>query len=158
MKKNKFIINTKSKNYPLYIGYNILGQTGNILKKNLPGVKKIAIISDNKIPKKIVNELKKSLKKYKISIFFLKSGEKSKNIKSVFSLVNSLLSLKFNRSDCVVALGGGVVGDTSGLTANLTKRGVKFVNIPTTLLAQVDASIGGKTAVNSNNGKNLIGT
>ena len=49
MKKNKFIINTKSKNYPLYIGYNILGQTGNILKKNLPGVKKIAIISDNKI-------------------------------------------------------------------------------------------------------------
>ena len=158
MKRIKFIIKTKSKSYPFFIGHKILNQTGSILKKNLPNVKKIAIITDNKIPKKIVSQLKNSLKNYKVNVFFLNSGEKSKNIKSIFTLVNSLLKLKFNRSDCLIALGGGVVGDASGLTANLVKRGIKFVNIPTTLLAQVDASIGGKTAVNSNYGKNLIGT
>ena len=68
------------------------------------------------------------------------------------------LKKKFNRSDCLIAFGGGVLGDLSAFISSLTKRGIKFVNIPTTLLAQVDASIGGKTGINSNQGKNLIGT
>ena len=93
MKRIKFIIKTKSKSYPFFIGHKILNQTGSILKKNLPNVKKIAIITDNKIPKKIVSQLKNSLKNYKVNVFFLNSGEKSKNIKSIFTLVNSLLKL-----------------------------------------------------------------
>jgi len=73
-------------------------------------------------------------------------------------IIEKLLNNNFNRSDCVIALGGGVLGDLSAFVSNLTKRGIKFINIPTTLLAQVDASIGGKTGINSSQGKNLIGT
>ena len=69
-----------------------------------------------------------------------------------------MINDNLNRSDCVIAFGGGILGDLSAFAASLTKRGVKFINIPTTLLAQVDASVGGKTAINSNQGKNLIGT
>ena len=69
-----------------------------------------------------------------------------------------MLKNNLNRSDCIISFGGGVIGDLSAFVSNLTKRGIKFVNIPTTLLAQVDASIGGKTAINSIQGKNLIGT
>ena len=72
--------------------------------------------------------------------------------------MNNLLKNNFNRSDCVIAFGGGIIGDLSAFVSNLTKRGIKFINIPTTLLAQVDASIGGKTGINSHQGKNLIGT
>ena len=134
MKKNKILIKTKSKKYPLYVGNHILKQTNTLLKKYLPGVKKIAIITDNKIPKKIIKTLMHSLKNYETKIFFLKAGEKSKNIKTIFLLTNQLLKYNFNRSDCIIALGGGVVGDISSLTSNLTKRGTKFVNVPTTLL------------------------
>ena len=72
--------------------------------------------------------------------------------------MNDCFKDNFNRSDCIISLGGGMIGDISAFISNLTKRGIKFINIPTTLLAQVDASIGGKTGINSNQGKNLIGT
>ena len=84
--------------------------------------------------------------------------KKTKSIKVVNKIIEKLLKDNFNRSDCVIAFGGGVLGDLSAFVSNLTKRGLKFVNIPTTLLAQVDASIGGKTGINSEQGKNLIGT
>ena len=73
-------------------------------------------------------------------------------------LIDQLLKKNFHRNDCLIALGGGVLGDIAGLAASLTKRGIKFINIPTTLLAQVDSSIGGKTGVNNKYGKNLIGS
>jgi 3-dehydroquinate synthase/shikimate kinase/3-dehydroquinate synthase len=98
------------------------------------------------------------LKKYDLRIFKLTTNEKTKSIKVVNKIIEKLLKDNFNRSDCVIAFGGGVLGDLSAFVSNLTKRGLKFVNIPTTLLAQVDASIGGKTGINSEQGKNLIGT
>ena len=158
MENTKLIVKTKSKSYPIYFGNNILNTTGRLVKKNLPGVKKICIISDNKLPIFLLNKLIKSLKKYELKIYKLSATEKTKSLKVANKIIEHLLSDNFNRSDCVIALGGGVLGDLSAFISNLTKRGLKFINIPTTLLAQVDASIGGKTGINSNRGKNLIGT
>ena len=158
MKSNKLIVKTKSKSYPIYFGNNILHSTGKLIKKNLPNVKKICIICDNKIPKKLFKKLIKSLKNYDIKLFKLPAKEKTKSLNIANKIIEFLLINNFNRSDCVIAFGGGIFGDLSAFVANLTKRGIKFINIPTTLLAQVDASIGGKTGVNSNHGKNLIGT
>jgi 3-dehydroquinate synthase len=158
MKKTKIVVKTKSKSYPIYFGNNILNITGNLIKKNLPGVRKICVISDNKLPKTLFKKLIKSLKKYKLKVYKLPSNEKTKNLKVANKIIEQLLKNNFNRSDCIIAFGGGVLGDLSAFIASLTKRGLKLVNIPTTLLAQVDASIGGKTGVNANQGKNLIGT
>ena len=158
MKNIKFIVKTKSKSYPIYFGNGNLSLIGQLLKKNLPGVKKICLISDNKLPKKFHKKLIASLKKYDLKIFKLSVSEKIKNFKVANSIIEKLLKYNFNRSDCVIAFGGGVIGDLSAFISNLAKRGLKFVNIPTTLLAQADASIGGKTGINSEQGKNLIGT
>ena len=158
MKNNKLIVKTKNKSYPIYFGNNILSTTGRLMKKNLPNVKKICIISDNKLPKILLKKLIKSLKKYELKVYKLSANEKTKSLKVANKIVEHLLKDNFNRSDCIIALGGGVLGDLSAFISNLTKRGLKFINIPTTLLAQVDASIGGKTGINSSQGKNLIGT
>ena len=158
MKNTKFTVKTKSKSYPIYFGSNILNTTGKLIRRNLPNVNKICIISDNKLPKLLLKSLIKSLKQYDLRIFKLLVNGKIKNIKVANKIIEQLLKDNFNRSDCIIGLGGGVLGDLSAFISNLTKRGLKFVNIPTTLLAQVDASIGGKTGINSTQGKNLIGT
>ena len=158
MKSTKIIVKTKSKNYPIYFGNNILNLVGKLVKKNLPDVKKICIIADNKLPNFFLNKLINSLKKYDLKVYKLLSSEKTKSLKVASGIIEKLLNDNFNRSDCVIALGGGVLGDLSAFISNLTKRGLKFINIPTTLLSQVDASVGGKTGVNSKQGKNLIGT
>ena len=158
MKIIKLNVKTKTKNYPIYFGNNILNKTGKLVKKKLPGVKKICIISDNKIPKKLLMQLLKSLKNYDIKLFKLTANEKNKSLSVANKIIEQLLKINFNRSDCLISFGGGILGDLSAFISSLTKRGIKFINIPTTLLAQVDASIGGKTGINSNQGKNLIGT
>jgi len=158
MKNTKFIVKTKSKSYPIYFGNNILNTTGRLIKKRLPGVKKICIISDEKLPGLLLKKLIGSLKKYELKVYKLSANEKTKSLKVAHKIIEQLLKDNFNRSDCIIALGGGVLGDLSAFISNLTKRGLKLVNIPTTLLAQVDASIGGKTGINSSQGKNLIGT
>ena len=158
MKNTKFIVKTNSKIYPIYFGNNIINRTGRLVNENLPGVKKICIISDKKLPKFILKKLVKSLKNYEVKIFELAVNEKIKSFKIANKIIEELLKNNFNRSDCVIGLGGGIIGDLSAFISNLTKRGLKFINIPSTLLAQVDASIGGKTGINSKQGKNLIGT
>ena len=158
MKSTKIIIKTPSKTYPIYFGSKIIKSTGLIIHKNLPNVRKICIITDKKVPSKILKELSGSLKKYKIKIYKFASVEKTKEFSVANKMVETLIKENFNRSDCVIALGGGIIGDFSSFVASITKRGLKFINIPTTLLAQSDSSIGGKTAVNSSQGKNLIGT
>tara|TARA_Y100000590_G_scaffold341821_1_gene390114 strand:+ start:1404 stop:2516 length:1113 start_codon:yes stop_codon:yes gene_type:complete len=158
MKNNKLIVKTKSKTYPIYFGNNILNTTGKLIKKKLPNVKKVCIISDNKLPKALLKKLIKSLKKYDLKVYKLSANEKTKSLRVANKIIEELLRKNFNKSDCVIAFGGGVLGDLSSFISNLTKRGLKFINIPTTLLAQVDASIGGKTGINTRQGKNLIGT
>ena len=158
MKTIKLNVKTKTKNYPIYFGDNILNKTGKLIKKNLPYVKKVSVISDNKLPKKLLTKLLKSLKRYDVKLFKLSANEKNKSLSVANKIIQQLLKKNFNRSDCLIAFGGGILGDLSAFISSLTKRGIKFINIPTTLLAQVDASIGGKTGINSNEGKNLIGT
>ncbi|MDC1138624.1 3-dehydroquinate synthase, partial [Candidatus Pelagibacter sp.] len=99
----------------------------------------------------------KALSKKKISIHYFNSSEKNKNQKSIDTILSILLKKNFNRNDCVISIGGGITGDIAGFAASIFKRGLKFINIPTTLLSQVDSSIGGKTGINSKYGKNLIG-
>ena len=158
MKNTKIVINTRSKSYPIYLGVGNLNTTGTIIKKNLPNVKKICIISDKNLPLVLLKKLSKSLKKYNPKIYRLSVSEKIKNFKVAYKLIENILNDNFNKSDCIISFGGGILSDLSAFISSITKRGVKFINIPTTLLAQVDASIGGKTAINSSQGKNLIGT
>jgi len=158
MKNNKVIINTKSKTYPIFIGSKNIKSVGSLIKKRLPKVKKICVIADKKVPQEIFIKLKNSLKRYNVKIYKLSVNEKIKNFKLAYKLIEFLIKENFNKSDCLISLGGGVVGDLSAFVSSLVKRGIRFINIPTTLLAQVDSSIGGKTAVNSDQGKNLIGT
>ncbi len=158
MKNNKIIVKSKSKTYPIYIGNGNINIINKLIRKNLPNVKKICIIVDKNVPLKIKKKLNKCLSKFDKKIFTLKVNEKIKSFKIANSIAEKILKDNFNRSDCVIALGGGIVGDLAAFVASIVKRGIGFINIPTTLLAQVDSSIGGKTGVNSPQGKNLIGT
>jgi len=158
MQNKKIIVKTKSKSYPIYFGDGIVDRTNIFIKKNLPKVKKIVIISDKNLPPILLKKLCHSLKKFDLKIYKISSSEKMKNFTVAYNLTENLLKDNLSRSDCVISLGGGIVSDISAFVSSLTKRGVRFVNIPTTLLAQVDASVGGKTGVNSRQGKNLIGT
>ena len=148
----------KAKEYTVIVGKNSLSCLSSEIKNRCPKCKKIAMIIDKKIPKKILKKISKSLKKYKIFVFFINSSEKMKNIKTTNFFLDKLLKLNFNRSDLVIAIGGGIIGDIVGFTSSIYKRGINYINLPSTLLAQVDSCIGGKTGVNSNFGKNLIGT
>ncbi|RZO50979.1 MAG: 3-dehydroquinate synthase [Candidatus Pelagibacterales bacterium] len=157
MKNKKILINSKDTNYNIYVGSNLIAQINKILKKDKINAKNFLIIYDSKVPFKIINTLRKKIKE---NIIFHKfySSEKNKNQKSVNKILNIMLKNNFNRNDCLIAVGGGIIGDVSAFAASIFKRGLKFINIPTTLLAQVDSSIGGKTGINSDYGKNLIGS
>tara|TARA_Y100001958_G_C21225451_1_gene550834 strand:+ start:551 stop:1669 length:1119 start_codon:yes stop_codon:yes gene_type:complete len=144
--------------YSIIIGNKILSILPKKIKILCPKVKKIALIIDNNVPYKIKSSLKNKLKKYDLVFLNFNANEKSKSIKTVNSFIEKLLFLNFNRSDLIIGIGGGITGDVTGFIASIFKRGINYINIPTTLLAQVDASIGGKTGVNSSYGKNLIGS
>ena len=148
----------KAKDYSIIIGKNSMTSLASEVKNLCPKCKKIAVIIDKKIPKKFLSKLRKNLKKYKLFVFFVSSSEKIKNLDKTNLMLNKLLKLNFNRSDLIVALGGGIIGDMTGFVASIFKRGINFINLPSTLLSQVDSCIGGKTGVNSKYGKNLIGS
>ena len=154
----KLQIKTGNLKYPIFIGNNILNKFKKILKENLINFNQCLVVADKNVPTKLVNKILNSLPKKKISICYFNSSEKNKNQKSINNILSILLSKNFNRNDCVISVGGGITGDISGFAASIFKRGLKFINIPTTLLSQVDSSIGGKTGINSKYGKNLIGT
>ena len=158
MKKIKLIIKTKTEKYPIIIGSNLTSNISKIFRENSINFEKCFIVVDKNIPKKFVSNIKKSLKNKKIYVLFFNASEKNKNLNSINKILEILLKANFTRNDCLISLGGGITGDTAGFAASLFKRGLKFINIPTTLLAQVDSSIGGKTGVNSKYGKNLIGS
>ncbi len=151
-------IKNDNSDYSIFIGENILNLLPKKIGKLCPKAKKIAIFFDKKVPKKFKQKLKKILQKYNIFIFEFTTNERLKSFQYTNKLTEKLLSKNFNRSDVLIAVGGGILGDFSAFVASILKRGINFINIPTTLLAQVDSSIGGKTGVNSVFGKNLIGT
>ena len=153
----KFHIKIDNQKYPIFIGNNILKKLKTILKENLINFNQCLVVIDNNVPKKLVYIILNSLAKKKVSLHYFNSSEKNKNQKSIDDILSILLSKNFNRNDYVISIGGGITGDVSGFAASIFKRGLKFINIPTTLLSQVDSSIGGKTGINSKYGKNLIG-
>ena len=144
--------------YQICIGNNILHKVHEILKENLINFNQCLIVVDKNVPKKLINIALNSLSEKKILLHYFNASEKNKNQKNVNNILSILLARNFNRNDCVISIGGGITGDVSGFAASIFKRGIKFINIPTTLLSQVDSSIGGKTGINSKYGKNLIGT
>jgi 3-dehydroquinate synthase/shikimate kinase/3-dehydroquinate synthase len=157
MRPIKLKIKTKTQAYPIIIGSNLISSISKIIKDNSLNFKQCLLIVDKKISKKIVSKVKKSLNKKNLYVYFFKASEINKNINSVNKILNILLNKNFSKNDCLISIGGGITGDISGFAASLFKRGMKFVNVPTTLLSQVDSSIGGKTGVNTKYGKNLIG-
>ena len=158
MKPIQLRVQTKSNNYQIIIGSNLIRKLSEIFKKNSLNFKKCLLVVDRNILKKITLKIKKSLGNKDIHIFNFNASEINKNQNSVNNILNILLKENFSREDCLITIGGGITGDVGGFAASLFKRGLTFVNIPTTLLSQVDSSIGGKTGVNTQYGKNLIGS
>ena len=158
MSLTKLQIKNNNQKYPIIIGNNILGRLQFFLDSSSIHFNQVLIVVDVNVPKKIIKKVLNSLPQKKTSIFYFSANEKNKNQKSVDKILSILLNKNFNRNDCLIAIGGGITGDVSGFASSIFKRGLKFINIPTTLLSQVDSSIGGKTGINTRHGKNLIGT
>ena len=158
MKISKLIIKSSSGKYPILIGSNVISNISKLMFNNSINFEKCLLVVDKNVPKKFISKIRKSLRNKKLFIFLITANEKNKNQKTTNSILQILLDKNFSREDCLIAVGGGITGDVSGFAASLFKRGLKFINIPTTLLSQVDSSIGGKTGINTNQGKNLIGS
>lgn len=143
--------------YPIYIEEHILKKAVEYVSEIFSG-RKIMIVSDDNVYPLYGEKLRTALsEKFECYSLVLPHGEATKNFQSLPRIYNALLEVKMSRSDLVIALGGGVIGDLAGFAAASYLRGVKFVQIPTSLLAQVDSSVGGKVAVDLPQGKNLVG-
>ena len=150
-------VNT-SKVYEITIGNDLLDNAGTILRKLAKG-QSAAIITDDIVEALYAQRLTDTLIKngFHVTRYVIPNGEASKNEKNFLSILNFLAEEKFTRTDMVLALGGGVVGDLAGFAAACYMRGLRFAQLPTTLLAAVDSSVGGKTAIDLTAGKNLAG-
>lgn len=147
-----------SRSYDILIGPNLLADTGALLQPFL-NRNRVFVVTDENVATLYLGRLESALKQADITANTrtLPAGEATKSIAQLDDILGWLIGAGANRDDVLIALGGGVIGDLTGLAASLMKRGMQFVQIPTTLLAQVDSSVGGKTAVNTRHGKNLVG-
>jgi 3-dehydroquinate synthase len=145
------------RSYAIHVGANALGDAGTHLKPFAHGF--VAVVTDRHVAAQHLAPLTESLKRAGIETrpIVLEPGEGTKSFQELETLSSALLAAGVDRGGLIVALGGGVIGDLAGFAAAVLKRGVDFAQIPTTLLAQVDSSVGGKTAINTKEGKNLIG-
>lgn len=137
--------------------YNVIVEKNclNKVEEYLNLKRKVLILTDSGIPKEYINKvLEKTKEGY---VYEILQGESSKSFDNFGKILDYLIEKQFSRTDCIVALGGGVVGDLAGFVASTYMRGIDFYNIPTTLLSQVDSSIGGKTAIDKNGVKNIVG-
>ena len=148
-----------SKSYNVYIGNGIMSEVGERLKTAAAGIEKVAVISDDNVFPIYGEKVIKSLEAagYKAVSYVFPHGEQSKNTDTYVRLLNFLAAEKLTRTDAVAALGGGVTGDMAGFAAATFLRGIKYIQIPTSLLSMVDSSVGGKTAIDLESGKNLAG-
>ncbi len=144
--------------YDILIGPGLLDAAGAILAEHFPG-RRFGIVTDEVVAKAQLPRLTASLDAAGLhySTITVPSGEASKSYAMLEKVVEGLLAARLERGDLVIALGGGVIGDLAGFAASVTRRGMDFIQMPTSLLAQVDSSVGGKTGINSPHGKNLVG-
>ena len=143
------------RSYPIYIDENIFANK-DIYQRHISG-KKVLIVTDDNVAPVYLTSLLDALSSFDCKHLTLPAGEAQKHLATVSKIYDSLMENRFDRNCTVVALGGGVIGDIAGFAAASYQRGVAFVQVPTTLLAQVDSSVGGKTGVNHPLGKNMIG-
>lgn len=157
--KYALTIKTESRKYPVIIESGLFRTIGSTLGEYFSG-KKIALITDENIQNNYGDFIKKQLEvsRCEWSMIILPAGDTSKSFETLATIYKELINSQITREDVIVSLGGGVIGDISGFAASTFLRGVDFVQIPTTLIGQVDSSIGGKNAVNLPEGKNLVGT
>ncbi|MDR0909980.1 MAG: 3-dehydroquinate synthase, partial [Spirochaetaceae bacterium] len=153
-------VELKEKSYDICISPGLLANSAALLGQTMKGASKAAIISDSNVWPLYGGKLQKALSACGIEneAIIIKAGEESKNIESLKMIFERCAAMRLSRKSFIIALGGGVVGDIAGLAASLWMRGIPYIQIPTTLLAQVDSSVGGKTAVDLDAGKNLVGT
>jgi len=144
-----------TRSYPILIGDGLLG-TPDLLVPYV-GAHQVAVITNTKVCPLFLDKLLASLGDVAADVIELQDGERFKTLDTYASVIDALMDKRHNRTTTLIALGGGVIGDLAGFAAATFQRGVAFVQVPTTLLAQVDASVGGKTGVNHPGGKNMIG-
>ncbi|GAA5096329.1 3-dehydroquinate synthase [Bartonella acomydis] len=150
--------------YDIIIGPNLLAQAALQIKRSLQQKDlrqmRLGIITDSNVASLHLETLQKELIKNKIHTvpIVVEAGEQSKSFSTLQIVIDKILSARLERGDWIIAFGGGVIGDLGGFSASIIRRGMNFIQMPTTLLAQIDSSVGGKTGINSRYGKNLIGT
>lgn len=145
------------RSYDILIGSAILGEAGKRIAALKPS--RCAVVTDQTVGRLYLDDVRASLERegLQVQASVLEAGEATKSFAHLTRLCDDMLDGRMERGDIVVALGGGVIGDLAGFAASILKRGVRLVQIPTTLLAQVDSAVGGKTGINTRHGKNLIG-
>lgn len=151
-------VNLEDRSYPIYLGDGLLARAGEFLKETGCG-ERVGVVTNPTVAGLYLKPFQEALSRagFRVTSILLADGEEHKNLKSVAAVYDQLIRARFDRGSCIVALGGGVIGDLAGFAAATFLRGVPYVQVPTTLLAQVDSSVGGKTGVNHREGKNLIG-
>ncbi len=152
---NQLIVELGDRSYPIHIGQGLL-QVNGVFAPYIRG-NQVLVVTNETIAPLYLNLIEKNLSRYQVDTLILPDGERYKTLHYLNKIYDRLLEKKHNRSTTLIALGGGVVGDMTGFAAATYQRGVNFIQVPTTLLAQVDSSVGGKTAVNHPMGKNMIG-
>ena len=145
------------RSYDIRIGARQLAALGRLIGEIISPQQRVAVITDETVHGLYGAQMSKALSDYKTHIIIRPAGEAQKSMSNLEEILESLFAAGFDRSDLVVAFGGGVIGDLAGFAAAIYKRGMPFIQVPTTLLSQVDSSVGGKTAINNTFGKNLVG-
>ena len=151
-------VDLADRSYDILIGPGLISAAGREIAGRLKG-RKIAVVTDAHVAPFYLDDFMAALKAEGIEAvsLMLPAGEKTKSFEHLISVCDGVLAARIERNDAVVALGGGVIGDLTGFAAGIARRGSRFIQVPTSLLAQVDSSVGGKTGINSPHGKNLIG-
>ena len=154
----KIKVKTNLNNYSIIIGKNLCSKINKIILNEKIYSQKFLLVYDSKVPAQMIKSIISRFNKDKIEKKKIVFNEKSKNLKTVSSIVKILEKNNFSRNDSLISVGGGICGDVCGFASSIFKRGLNFINVPTTLLSQVDSAIGGKTGINSLSGKNMIGS
>ncbi|MEP4052609.1 MAG: 3-dehydroquinate synthase [Litorimonas sp.] len=144
------------RSYDIHIGAGQLANLGGLIEP-FAATKRVAVITDETVHGLYGEVLAKALSGYSTHMIVRPAGEAQKSMTNLEEVLDSLFRAGFDRSDLLIAFGGGVIGDLAGFAASIYKRGMPFIQVPTTLLSQVDSSVGGKTAINNQFGKNLVG-
>ncbi|MCQ8783876.1 3-dehydroquinate synthase [Mangrovibrevibacter kandeliae] len=146
------------RSYDILIGAGLIERAGKLLARRLPDIR-VAVVSDANLADRHLPRLLAALAAAGIDAtpIVLPAGEATKRFEQLEHVVDAILAARLERGDAVLALGGGVIGDLAGFAAGIVRRGMRFVQVPTSLLAQVDSSVGGKTGINTAHGKNLVG-